>query len=397
MAEDEDALMSLRAATARSAANLASKSAPSDALPPRRYGRFTETGDEDVVEFGVVSPGGAPGEGAPASPRGAPVLRICDCRPFANAKANAIAGKGFETISRLGGEDSATLEFLDIANIHAMQASYKRLREASFAADDEDYFRAVHESGWVAHVSLVLKGAATVAAHSANGDPVLVHCSDGWDRTAQVAALAQILLDPYFRTVAGFGVLVEKDWCAFGHMFRERGGFGAVPSNETGPIFSQFLDAVSQLLRQFPRAFEFTDDLLAVLAAAARDRFFGTFLRDTDQDRRRDRDAVRDAADAPVSVWRVFAHQKRRFANALYDAGRDDRLLPRTRLADLRIGLAPAQPGSEVALLRARLAALDAPAAALPSPTPTPSLEEAFHDARDLYVSPPGSPGGSPA
>ena len=31
--------------------------------------------------------------------------------------------------------------------------------------------------------------------------PVLVHCSDGWDRTAQVVALAELLLDSYYRTV----------------------------------------------------------------------------------------------------------------------------------------------------------------------------------------------------
>jgi len=31
--------------------------------------------------------------------------------------------------------------------------------------------------------------------------PILVHCSDGWDRTSQVVALAQLMLDPYYRTI----------------------------------------------------------------------------------------------------------------------------------------------------------------------------------------------------
>lgn len=31
--------------------------------------------------------------------------------------------------------------------------------------------------------------------------PILVHCSDGWDRTTQVVALAQLMLDPYYRTI----------------------------------------------------------------------------------------------------------------------------------------------------------------------------------------------------
>lgn len=35
---------------------------------------------------------------------------------------------------------------------------------------------------------------------------VLVHCSDGWDRTAQVCSLAGLLLDPFYRTFKGFMV-----------------------------------------------------------------------------------------------------------------------------------------------------------------------------------------------
>ena len=47
----------------------------------------------------------------------------------------------------------------------------------------------------------------------------LVHCSDGWDRTAQLAAIPQIMLDPYYRTMEGFLVLIDKDWLNFGHKF----------------------------------------------------------------------------------------------------------------------------------------------------------------------------------
>lgn len=39
------------------------------------------------------------------------------------------------------------------------------------------------------------------------GVSVLVHCSDGWDRTAQVCSVASVLLDPYYRTLKGLMVL----------------------------------------------------------------------------------------------------------------------------------------------------------------------------------------------
>ena len=58
-----------------------------------------------------------------------------------------------------------------------------------------------------------------------SGSHVLIHCSDGWDRTSQLRALSQRCLDPYYRTMEGFMVLIEKDWLSFGHMFRHRSGF----------------------------------------------------------------------------------------------------------------------------------------------------------------------------
>ncbi len=38
------------------------------------------------------------------------------------------------------------------------------------------------------------------------GKSVLVHCSDGWDRTAQSCALTSLLIDSYYRTLHGFMV-----------------------------------------------------------------------------------------------------------------------------------------------------------------------------------------------
>ena len=47
----------------------------------------------------------------------------------------------------------------------------------------------------------------SVQAVAEEGVSVLVHCSDGWDRTAQVCSTACVLLDPYYRTLRGLMVL----------------------------------------------------------------------------------------------------------------------------------------------------------------------------------------------
>lgn len=49
----------------------------------------------------------------------------------------------------------------------------------------------------------VLQGSVEVAECLNRGEAVLIHCSDGWDRTSQLSSLGQLFLDPYFRTFKG--------------------------------------------------------------------------------------------------------------------------------------------------------------------------------------------------
>ena len=62
-----------------------------------------------------------------------------------------------------------------------------------------------------------------------------------WDRTPQITALAELMLDPYYRSTEGFQVLVEKEWLDFGHKFADRNGspFCTSDLNERSPIFLQ--------------------------------------------------------------------------------------------------------------------------------------------------------------
>jgi hypothetical protein len=143
-----------------------------------------------------------------------------------NAIAMQVVGMGSENMDHY---KFATKAYLGIDNIHVMRDSLAKVIEA---IKDSDISKlppsreALAKSGWLKHITGLLDGAALIARQvGIQHSHVLIHCSDGWDRTSQLSALAQLLLDPYYRTIDGFIVLVEKDWLAFGHMFQHRSGF----------------------------------------------------------------------------------------------------------------------------------------------------------------------------
>lgn len=158
---------------------------------------------------------------------------IVDARPRLNAVANRAGGGGLEDVSKYTNTHDTPIElvFLDIANIHVMRVSLEKVVES---LANSDYINlppnqeSLRKSGWLGHIQGLLEGSAMVAKRiGLGGSHVLVHCSDGWDRTSQVSALAQIMLDPYYRTFEGFITLIQKDFLSFGHKFRDRQGVQA--------------------------------------------------------------------------------------------------------------------------------------------------------------------------
>lgn len=150
---------------------------------------------------------------------------IIDARPLLNARVNQAAGMGAENMDYY---KDATINYLGIDNIHTMRHSLETIFDALHHSDYTKLpanQQVLAKSQWLKYIRLILRGADLVARQvGVNHSHVLIHCSDGWDRTSQISALSQLCLDPYYRTLEGFIVLVEKDWMSFGHMFRRRSG-----------------------------------------------------------------------------------------------------------------------------------------------------------------------------
>ncbi|KAK4140541.1 protein-tyrosine phosphatase-like protein [Dichotomopilus funicola] len=150
---------------------------------------------------------------------------IVDARPAINSYAMQAIGKGSENMDYYR---FAKKVFLNIDNIHVMRDSLDKVINAIKDADVSPFppnRDLLAKSKWLKHIGGILDGSAIIARQvGIQHSHVLIHCSDGWDRTSQLSALAQLMLDPYYRTIEGFIVLVEKEWLSFGHMFQLRSG-----------------------------------------------------------------------------------------------------------------------------------------------------------------------------
>lgn len=242
---------------------------------------------------------------------------IMDARPQTNAMANRTRGGGIENEHLY---NNAELQFLGIASIHPVRESLRKLSELCYpgSIDDSMFMAELEKSQWLKHIQIILSGAVRIVDKiEFQKTSTVVHCSDGWDRTSQLTSLAMLMLDPYYRTLQGFQVLIEKEWLSFGHKFAQRLGHGEDKSSDDNrsPIFLQWLDCVWQITRQFPTAFEFNETLLLVIADHMYSCLFGTFLANSELVRKRDQ-----IASKTKSIWSMVNSYKEEFLNACYTA-----------------------------------------------------------------------------
>ena len=256
-------------------------------------------------------------------------LLIVDARPSTAAFANILIGAGVERLECYEGSERV---YLNLENIHSIRESHDRLsNQIKILSQATKCGRAasalwieIEEGcGWLDHIKGILEGVKKIV-EVIRKSHVLIHCSDGWDRTSQLISLTQLCLFPEYRSRKGFKKLILKDWLASGHRFCDRNNHHFKPSinshvfikkqspwnsfknffqdstsmneilnsnyhnnndhdnnnnnninnsnslDEECPIFLQFIEATIQLCRQFPLNFpELTDEFLLEIVDAA--------------------------------------------------------------------------------------------------------------------------------
>ena len=246
-------------------------------------------------------------------------LYIYDARPYINAASNKIIGGGFENIEQYG--DDAKLIFCNIENIHKAREAIEKTEElctSEKVMTNKTFWSQFEATRWLDFIMITLKITNEIAKLVSEGNNVLIHCSDGWDRTPQLVTMSQILLDPYFRTFMGFAVLIEKDWLGFGHQFAKRSGMLEKKNekeSERSPIFLQFIDCVHQLMVQFPAEFEFNAEYLLYIAKNYNVNLFGTFMFNNEEERVKNK-----GKETTPSIWTYLLNNKEKYINPLYDS-----------------------------------------------------------------------------
>uniref|UniRef100_A0A8C9MEJ0 SET binding factor 1 n=1 Tax=Serinus canaria TaxID=9135 RepID=A0A8C9MEJ0_SERCA len=287
---------------------------------------------------------GTPHNGTPAEPS---FLRQH------RASLYIIGDKSQLKVTRPGALQCPSLEVvpIEVFDVRQVKASFKKLMKACVPGCPSSdpsvaYLRSLEESEWLSQIHKILQISVLVVELLDTGSSVLVSLEDGWDITTQVVSLVQLLSDPYYRTLEGFRLLVEKEWLSFGHRFSHRGAQTlAGQSSGFAPIFLQFLDCVHQIHLQFPMEFEFSQYYLKFLSYHYISNRFRTFLLDSDYERIElgllyEEKGERKGQQVSKSIWDYIDRLNKKapiFFNYLYAPEDGEVLRPYSNISNLKV------------------------------------------------------------
>uniref|UniRef100_A0A6B2L1C5 Myotubularin phosphatase domain-containing protein n=1 Tax=Arcella intermedia TaxID=1963864 RepID=A0A6B2L1C5_9EUKA len=234
-------------------------------------------------------------------------LRIYDLRTKTAAQITKSPISGEEDEAE-GGIKSLT--FLDLSDSETLLHSISIICEAIYSHFDQSTFwQKIVESGWLDIQSKLLFSAnMIIKVVDELNESVLLYCCDGSNQTPLLLSTVLLMLDPYYRTIKGFIILIEKEWISYGHKFSSN-------FNSQQPFFLSWMDATYQLLVQNPCAFEFNHNFLIYLMDELFSCRFGTFIYDSDYERNE-----HNLSQKTISIWSSVLDPNRMssFTNPFY-------------------------------------------------------------------------------
>ena len=180
---------------------------------------------------------------------------------------------------------------------------------------------------WTGFVSQSLTIAVRFSESLKECRPVMI-MGQGQGVLSALSAISQLLLDPFYRTLEGFCVLVEKEFIHFGHNFRDPSTSQRNEDHHSS-IFLVFLDSTRQVIEQFPHIFQFTETLLLFLIDSVYSCQFGTFLPSSFRERSK-------FESTTASVWSFVIDHASDFINSQYELF-EEPVTPQTEVESLSI------------------------------------------------------------
>ena len=145
---------------------------------------------------------------------------------------------------------------------------------------DSSWLSTFQDTRWPVLLLSTLRAAVECASAVLSGRNVLISGSAaGGHADAVLSSLIQVVCDPHRRTKRGFNALIRHEWESMGFPFLEghlTPKTGKAESQHA--LFLLFLDAVHQIMVQYPLSFEFTADYLVHVWRSSLAGLYGTFI-----------------------------------------------------------------------------------------------------------------------
>ena len=127
-----------------------------------------------------------------------------------------------------GYESSKTYNYKIDKQFYSLASKSKLLRSfeqtwvlCNNISSEKHFATQLTKTKWLLYIEVVLQKAFDIDLGLKKSN-ILIHCPSGDDGSSVLSSLAQIIIDPYYRTFAGFKTLVYKEWLFFQHNFIKR-------------------------------------------------------------------------------------------------------------------------------------------------------------------------------